>query len=392
MSNLVIRKVTDASEFESLREVWDELLEKSPDRNIYLTWEWLFTWWKHYGAGKQLNILLIQDDNQTIGIVPLMRSRYKKGLLDFNLLENIGTPTSDYGGIILTQKESEAMLALIGYLKKEMASCDLILRMSQIREDSQFISLLRQLYPTFSNSLICDEREIASPYVLLPATWNEYFGSFSSKTRNTLRRKWRSLEKEHDIQFKKCNLDDNIADSVHAFSELHQKGWQSRNIKGVFADTKAEEFFLDIASIFSKKGWLNLSFLLVDGDLASAVYGFECDQKFYYTIPAFNPGYSKYSPGNLHIMRLVEYSIGKGLKEFDFLRGDEAYKLRWHTVSRNNIQIVIMERKPLSNLRLKLLYAFLRWGELSQRGWQQNYYLYWERRRQRKARRAMNEI
>lgn len=392
MSNLVIKKVTDTSEFESLREVWDELLEKSPDRNIYLTWEWLFTWWKHYGAGKQLNILLIQDDNQTIGIVPLMRSRYKKGLLDFNLLENIGTPTSDYGGIILTQKESEAMLALIGYLKKEMASCDLILRMSQIREDSQFISLLRQLYPTFSNSLICDEREIASPYVLLPATWNEYFGSFSSKTRNTLRRKWRSLEKEHDIQFKKCNLDDNIADSVHAFSELHQKGWQSRNIKGVFADTKAEEFFLDIASIFSKKGWLNLSFLLVDGDLASAVYGFECDQKFYYTIPAFNPGYSKYSPGNLHIMRLVEYSIGKGLKEFDFLRGDEAYKLRWHTVSRNNIQIVIMERKPLSNLRLKLLYAFLRWGELSQRGWQQNYYLYWERRRQRKARRAMNEI
>lgn len=392
MSNLVIRKVTAVDEFESLREIWDELLEKSPDRNIYLTWEWLFTWWKHYGAGKGLNILLIQDNSQIIGIVPLMRLKYGIGFLGFNLLENIGAPTCDYGGIILAQKEKEAMLALIDYLKDEMAGGNIILMMNQIREDSQFMTLLRRLYPSVSKSLLYDEKALASPYVALPATWDEYFSSFSSKTRNTLRRKWRLLKKEHDIQFNKCNTDDNMANSVHAFSELHHKGWQSRNIKGIFDNTKAEGFFLDIANVFSRKGWLNLSFLLVDGNLASAVYGFECDEKFYYTLPAFNPAYSNYSLGNLQIMSLIEYTIGKGLKEFDFLRGDEAYKLRWHTVSRNNIQIVMMRRKPLSNLRLKLLYAFLRWEELRQRGWRQNYHLYWERRRQQKARRAMNEI
>ena len=50
--SLTVRVVTDSEEFESLRELWNSLLAKSADNDAYLTWEWLFTWWVDYGAGK----------------------------------------------------------------------------------------------------------------------------------------------------------------------------------------------------------------------------------------------------------------------------------------------------------------------------------------------------
>ena len=82
MNNTTIRVVTETEELESLARVWDSLLPKCRDDNsIYLTHEWLSTWWKHFGERKKLNILLIEKGRQVIGIVPLMKTEYRIGLI-----------------------------------------------------------------------------------------------------------------------------------------------------------------------------------------------------------------------------------------------------------------------------------------------------------------------
>ena len=40
-----IEEVNDVEGFRSLKETWNNLLRESSDNNIFLTWEWLFTWW-----------------------------------------------------------------------------------------------------------------------------------------------------------------------------------------------------------------------------------------------------------------------------------------------------------------------------------------------------------
>lgn len=386
MSNLVIRKVTGISEFESLREIWDELLEKSPDKNIYLTWEWLFTWWKHYGEDRRLNILLIQDNSQIIGIVPLMRLKYKIGFLGFNLLENIGAPTCDYGGIILAQKEREAMLALMNYFEGEIADCNTIIRLNQIPKDSEFFLLIKQSYPSSLSSMLISKREIClSPYLPLTTTWDEYFHSHSRKRRGNLKRALKQLEQKYDVKYERYNAVNQAEYGVDKFLKLKQKRLESKKLKGVWYDQRTRDFYTDVANAFARRGWLDLSLLTADGKPLSAVYGFRYGGRFYYTNTAFDPEYSEYSPGNLHIMYLIKDMFGNGLREFDFLRGDEAYKLIWTKVARSNFEVMIIKKTFMAPMKVKLIRTILRLDEIYKRSLLENYSLYLDRKREQKA-------
>ncbi len=380
--DLSIRVVTDNQEFQSLRETWDSLLAKSQDNDVYLTWEWFFTWWQHYGQGKRLNILVIEDGKRIIGIVPLMRAGYGWSPFHVDVWENISAMDTDYSGVVLAEREEECVAAFLAYLQENLNGA--ILRLSRIPEKSAFFDLMRRQYPPFSPGLSLEQQTLAaSPCLPLPANWDEYLSSFSSKTRNTLRRKLRLLSRDHSVEFQCYCPDDNLQENVRAFIELHERGWQARDLKGALFDARMKDFQQDIADVFSAKGWFNLSFLTVDGKPASAVYGFEYRDKFYYGLSGFDPDYSQYSPGQLHIMFLIESAIKKGLKEFDFLIGDEEYKYRWHALDQGNLQIIIVRRHFLNQFRLKLLDAVTLYDKVSQYGLAESLRRYLRRRKRR---------
>ena len=101
MTDTKIRIISESEDFESLSEVWDGLLRNSGDNNpIYLTHEWLSTWWKHFGEGKKLNVLLVEEEGQPIGIVPLMRTEYRIGPLKIRTLETIGAVNCNHIGLV----------------------------------------------------------------------------------------------------------------------------------------------------------------------------------------------------------------------------------------------------------------------------------------------------
>ena len=52
--DIKIRHIKQLGEFEKLRESWKTLLLQSETRTTFLTWEWLFAWWKTHLAGKDL--------------------------------------------------------------------------------------------------------------------------------------------------------------------------------------------------------------------------------------------------------------------------------------------------------------------------------------------------
>src|SRR5262245_54937044 len=70
-----IQLVRDLQEFSGLRDEWNDLLSLSSANTIFLTWEWLFSWWECY-AGKDdaLHIIVVRDNTgQLIGLLPLYR-------------------------------------------------------------------------------------------------------------------------------------------------------------------------------------------------------------------------------------------------------------------------------------------------------------------------------
>jgi len=90
---LKLRVIEDFNEFENLRNVWNSILQRSFDNNIFSTWEWLWCWWKHFG-----------------------KSRRHFG--ELRRVEFIGSPHADYNNFILLKKEVKyAKLFLDGLME-----------------------------------------------------------------------------------------------------------------------------------------------------------------------------------------------------------------------------------------------------------------------------------
>ena len=366
MNNPTIRVITDLKEFKSLAGVWDNLLQKCGDESsIYLTHEWLFTWWQHFGKGKKLNILLVEKERHVIAIVPLMKTEYKALFIRFHILETIGATNYNYIGIIPPENRQEAMAALLPHLEKALSS-NLVLKLSHVPDDSQVLDLLRRQVALLSNDLFMQVRVVTlAPYILLTETWEEYFRSISRKRRAILRQALRLLENSHTVELQEYTAD-SLDDGLSEFFDLHQRRWQSVNIKSAFSNPKMQEFYRDVSSHFLKRGWLHFSCLMVDNKVASALWSFIYNRKFYAATVARDTSYVKYSVGHLHYMYLIKDAIKKHLREFDFLQGEEPYKFYWTTTARKYMSVIVIKEGFGSGLRFKYVNAFLLFRRIRQ--------------------------
>ena len=53
--------------FYGLEPIWNDLLESSGSRSLFLRWEWIETWWAVYGSDYRLLVLLAHDKGRPGG-------------------------------------------------------------------------------------------------------------------------------------------------------------------------------------------------------------------------------------------------------------------------------------------------------------------------------------
>ena len=370
-----IREINSVDEFKSMRGIWNDLLGKSPDRNIFLTWEWLFKWWEYFSTNKKMQILVIEDQDNIIGIVPLLCSTYHTFLFSYNVVENIGINLSDYGGsIIHSDMDDNQINKMFNLIQDYLNYNKLIIRFDQLPDDSKFFKILHN--QSFCDSLFVGEKKTGvSSYLPVQSSLDDHLNKLSKKFRKNLRRGEKYIEKNYGkIEFKKILTPNSLDKDLKDFWGLNQKKVNHQNLP-YFTKTQME-FLTEVSKELANNGWLNLSFLDVNGQHASVVLGFEYENRFYYYQTGSDPNYSSYSIGNIHILYILEDLIARGLKEFDFLRGDEAYKLRWQSLLRNNNRIVMMPKSYISKFQFKILNWIFLYDEIKKHNLIENYKLY----------------
>ena len=373
MAELSIEEVNDIETFSSLREQWNALLQKSGDNNVFLTWEWLFIWWRHFGDNKKLRILLIKEQSNIIGIVPLMQWKYTKCFININVLENICAQECDYSGAILTERADESIAILLGHLRKITSDGKTVVRMWHIPERSDFLKVLHEKHPSFNDSLVLNERlSDQCPYIDLPATWEEYFQSLGKRTREHLRRMAKLLEKDFTIEFKKYTGDDDLRSILETLFYLHQKRWQAKNIDSKFQTPQARGFYIDLSEAFHQKGWLNLSFVNINSTTVSIEWGFDYDRTYWSMTFSFDLDYSRYSVGRIHSMYLIQDAINNGQRKFDMLKGTEEYKSHYAKNKASNMLITLSRNSLKGKLRLISLNILIKFDNMRTRSFREN--------------------
>lgn len=338
---LRIREFSDLHELVDLGDGWNRILEKSKDNTVFSTWEWLSSWWEHFGKGRQLRVLVAQDGDEIVGIAPLMLSNYTF-IGQIRKLEFVTTPLSDYNNFILLRKGEQCMRMFLRHL---MAQTDWdFLQFTDIREGTESWRLLWDVGVAGGFGL---EHKVSTlcPYIELPSSVEEFASSLPRKIRRDLRgRQMRRLAERYRVGTKTYADFGSIDEAMGILFDLHERRWRTKREVASLADKTVQDFNRTVARLFAEKGWLSLNFLTANDDPIASIYSFGYRKKNYAYQSGFDPRFARYSVGSLAHLCVMESCIRKGLTEYDFMRGDEQYKLWWHAKVRKNFEVQLVRK------------------------------------------------
>ncbi|MCB9451834.1 MAG: GNAT family N-acetyltransferase [Anaerolineaceae bacterium] len=313
----------DASLFSELQSEWNSLLYRSTHNRIFSTWEWQSTWWEAYHPGDLWAIAIHDENDQLIGIAPwFIEHNQEQGLI----VHSIGcVDVSDYLDLIIDRDHVEQVLAaLTDHLQAHRDMFD-SLDLCNIAEDSETITRLPRLLKQAGFTATYTQQEVC-PIINLPGDWEEYVANLGKKYRHELRRKLRRAEGATEkLDWYIVGPEHNLDEELERFLELMAASHQEK--AGFLEDEQNVMFFKKISPILFKRGWLQLSFLTVDGTAAAAYLNFDYDNQILVYNSGLLPGaFGHLSPGIVLLGHNIRYAIENRREIFDFLRGNETYK------------------------------------------------------------------
>lgn len=342
---LSIKEITNDDEFYNLKDEWNKLLLNSESNNLFLTWEWLYNWWKFFGYNKELKILAIKDDNELKGIAPFYISKNKgKNTYQINFLGSTGVG-SDYLDFILQKGyENKVIFAIYRYLNSNDCRWQSI-NFTDIPANSRSIELIRNYYK--NNFYMLTKNHTICPYIPLPDNYELFMKSLSSNMRYNLGRKRRRFENGFKGKFIVVSEMNELDKSIEELFRLNLSRMKVKKIYSPFNNEQFSQFHKKIIPAFFEKDWLRLCFLKVGNEFIACLYIFKYGGKYYYYQSGFDPEWERLSPGLLLFSYCIENATLEGMNEFDFLQGEEEYKYHWTKNIRTNMQIKIYRRKSV---------------------------------------------
>ena len=89
----------------------------------------------------------------------------------------------------------------------------------------------------------------------------------------------------------------------------------------------------------AERGWARLYILHAEGAPRAALYGWKHGDRFAFYQAGYDPEWRQRSVGTVLLGHIVRDCFGDGLAEFDFLRGNESYKLKWANGWRETVRL-----------------------------------------------------
>ncbi|MDH3607117.1 MAG: GNAT family N-acetyltransferase [Acidimicrobiia bacterium] len=254
--------------------------------------EYLATWWEHFGEGR---LALVEGPE---ALLPLWSAA--DGTVQFLGDEDLTDYHSPLG--------PNCGPLLAGYLSELPTGTSF-----------RFDSLPREAADALADALAGVEpvQHEAAQRIVLPADFERFLATRRKKERHELRRKHRRFSES----LGQPRLQEGTADPVGVFIELHRL---SGGRKGAFMTSEREAFFRSLAALPDCR----VDIVSGDGVPVAAAIGFQDDEGYYLYNSAYDPAHSAASPGMVMLWLLIERAIENRAAIFDFLKGDEAYKLR----------------------------------------------------------------
>lgn len=335
----------------AFKKEWDRLLAGFEQATPFLTFEWTELWWRYFGEGKKLCVLVVEDDTGVQAIAPLMRYRDHSFLrLPVQVIQLIGNFHSNRLDLITTNANRRACIrAIYGYLRSESwdTLCCLL-----IPECSPNVCHLLDCCDDFGYKAVI-QRVQQSPYVKVETDWSAYWASRSEGGRRGLKNRIRHLEAMGALKIEttSCPADD-VDSLMGSIFEVASKGWAYRLGSAICSTPQLQGFYADLARMANRQRWLKCHLLKLDDKPIAFEMCLHYNNTTYGLKSGYSEEFSRYSPGRVLWYLALQKDFSSHVAEFDFLGNSDPYKLRWATGMREHLKLYIFN----STLRARWLH------------------------------------
>lgn len=340
------------SDLAAMRERWEQLVAATDYRNVFLTPVWCETWCQAFAREGTLRVLCLNDGQRLVAIAPFVLTT----TCGVRTLRWIGHGDADYLGILCAPEDlADAVWTVLAWLQEQRRQWDIV----HWRDiDEATLALLAANCPP--EFLSISRMSEVCPYIPIDGTWEEFMARRGGRFRR-LRQTVRKCHKHADVAFHyagtECITPEEIERDIRT---VDGESWKAAEGRTMFRPAKCHFWRALLPRILSN-GQLLYCMMRINDEPAAYAFCFDFNRKLYGWGTSFRERFRQLSPGTVLIERILSDAFAAGYREFDFMRGDEAYKTLWTTDVRNNYEYVMLGRTLRTRVAVDVFYR-RRWA------------------------------
>jgi CelD/BcsL family acetyltransferase involved in cellulose biosynthesis len=333
----VARVLHSAEEFTLLLPEWKELFLRCPNAAPFLAGEWLMVWINEFRPQNLIGVE-VRESGRLVGLAPLIiYRRNQKRVLAF-----AGGGVSDYLGVLLEPGDEGAAVTEVLDAVDTIPGWDVL----------DFTDLPLGSVLLYSQTLRPYAKEHDLCFVLsLPSNSEELVQSLSKRQWANLRNARSRTQREGGAVVESATPL-NAEEFVEDLFRLHTSRWRKLGQSGVLGDLQIRQFHRVAAPALLSSGLLRLYRMRMNDRTIAVNYSFFHHQSVYCYLQGFDPEFSFLSPGMQLMFAVIEEAVRFGARRFDFLRGEEGYKLHWRPRAEPTYRVEIQRSLATSSSRL----------------------------------------
>ena len=335
-AKLTSRVLHSASEFHLISTEWTELFRRCPEATPFQHPQWLISWMNAF-APRELVGIEIRVGTHLIGFAPLLiYPRDQERVLAF-----AGGGISDYLGLLAESGREPEVIDEVLRAAQTIAGWS-VLDLTDVAVGSNILK-----YPPFGNLI----REHDVCYALtLPETQDQVLHACSTHQRANLRNARSRTRREGGARIELATSD-NLPEFLDDLFRLHALRWSGLGEPGVLSDERVQQFHRAVAPHLLSAGILRLYRMRVEGRTIAVLYSLFHRETVFCYLQGFDPEFARLSPGTQLTFAVMQDAVTLGMRRFDFLRGEEGYKLHWRPQGECTYRVEV----PRSHLTARLL-------------------------------------
>jgi len=318
---------------------WQDVLQDSDAHPVFMSWAWVQSWWEIFGADRQLRMIGCFDDARLVAVAPFC--------LDGGRLELVGQQLAgaDYLDVVCRRSYVEAVVRVLPqWLMSNSGFSWHRAALEGATEHSIVAQFVRQLS---GRCLVRRSLLSVCPVLAVHGDWASFLRTrFDRKRRYNIERQQRVALADNGLTVSFSSDPASAIRALDAVFALHRlrKGQQERATS--FTGDEILAFHRRLVTRLAPEGKILIGSLSRGAEVVAAAYCFVGGRSISYFQSGFDPAYERLGVGTVLLVEVMRFAFANDMQEFDFLRGDEAYKYTWASESRSLYRWELFRRTP----------------------------------------------